>query len=654
MDEDDRKRLSEIEQNNRQERKALKKQCEEAIADVSDLLLLFSGDGRLTYHVDDAAEQFALDPDRRRVSVPLSFFTGMPFDETCFLFHLYTVLALYPDYERNPEGYLRRDQTFRREAEVLTGKFLQKAKDAGVATDKAYQPDIVFSYMSNEILSFLEDCDRYSSMLLVFEKAPVYQDRSVRKDLARMLLLEDSLPHETEPTATHRDLAGLLITREFWGEDEIENREIRQMLDETVLGEPRFSLVREELLTLMLRGAPVTERDAMIRTLLLPCFTKLFFEDIDRMELSSTVSLEEQEQSQEKRRRKRGAQTKKNYETMLKELDEEKKQRAVAARDLFSGKQDLTRFGVTEEDEKLFAHYEMLVRPERERMKAYWRKLIGDTSKEVSVRIEGVPKGKLSISSLIDQYPAFTEAERRQNYKGLTIFDTYELQKITHSLPRYLDISFVMDSSGSMRGEKLSPAREALSIVLLSLEDFAAYLQESASRTHEVCEVRTEVFLFGTKTEKVLAFSDRGAKRTANRILSVARLDGSLGSTDDGACLKQVIRELTPEQIREQKAGKRVRMVFGVTDGASSVPGTAKKAVEALEKDSVLIQAIGIGDPKDTAAKASFDYIYGEKGLFLGDDIRRLPEALLSAVQTSVSALLRGLFRKSGGADPMP
>ena len=148
MDEDDQKRLSEIEEQNREDRKALKKQCEEALSRVLDLLLLFSGDGRLTYHVDDAAEQFALDPDQRRVSVPLSFFTGMPFDETCFLFHLYTVLALYPDYERNPEGYLRRDQTFRREAEVLTGKFLQKAKDSGVSTDKAYQPDIVFSYVS--------------------------------------------------------------------------------------------------------------------------------------------------------------------------------------------------------------------------------------------------------------------------------------------------------------------------------------------------------------------------------------------------------------------------------------------------------------------------------------------------------------------------
>lgn len=654
MDEDDQKRLSEIEEKNKEDRKALKKQCEEALSRVFDLLLLFSGDGRLTYHVDETAEQFALDPDQRRVSVPLSFFTGMPFDETCFLFHLYTVLALYPDYERNPEGYLNRPQTFRREAEVLTKAFLQKARDSGVGTDKAYQPEVVYSYMANEILSFFEECDRYASMLLVFEKAPVYQDRAVRKSLARMLLLEDSLPHETDPAATHRDLAGLLITREFWREDEIENRQIREMLDEKVLGEPRFSLVREELLSLMLRGAPVTERDAMIRTILLPCFTRLFLEDIDRMELSSTVSLEEQEQSQEKRRRKRGAQTKKNYETMLQELDEEKKQRAVAARDLFSGTQDLTRFGVTSEDKKLFAHYEQLVRPERERMKAYWRKLIGDTSKEVSVRIEGVPKGKLSIQSLIDQYPAFTEAERRQNYRGLTIFDTYELQKITHSLPRYLDISFVMDSSGSMRGVKLSPAREALSIVLLSLEDFAAYLRENAARTHEVCEVATEVFLFGTKAEKILSFSDQGPKRTANRILSVARLDGSLGSTDDGACLQQVIREETPERIREQKAGKRVRMVFVVTDGASSAPGTAKKAVEELEKDSVLLQAIGIGDPKDTAAKASFDYIYGDRGLFLGNDTRRLPEALLSAVQTSVSTLLRGLFRKNGGADPLP
>ena len=302
----------------------------------------------------------------------------------------------------------------------------------------------------------------------------------------------------------------------------------------------------------------------------------------------------------------------------------------MAAKELLTGKPNLSFFGVTPEDQRLFDHYEALVRPEREQMKAYWKKLLGDTAKEISVRIEGAPKGTLSVQALIDQYPAFTEAQRRQNYRGLSIFHTWELKKISRVLPRYLDITFVMDSSGSMRGGKLAPARQALAIVLLSLEDFAVYLAENAARTQEVCEVRTEVWLFGTRAKKVLSFSDRGEKRKADRILSIARLDGSLGSTDDGACLMQAAKEQTPQMIREQKAGKRIRMLFEVTDGASSFPGTAKKAVEELQRDQVLLQAIGIGDPKDTAARASFDYVFGDNGLFLGDDISHLPEALLS------------------------
>ena len=654
MDEDDAKRLRELETQSVQGREKQKKQVEKLLSSVSDLLLLFSGDGRLTYPVDETGEQFALDPKRRTVTVPLSFFTGLSFHETDLLFHLYTALALYPDYEKNPDGYLSRAQTFQREEEVLTGKFLQRARECGAEKDAAYQEDVVFAFMTNEILSFLEDCDLYASMLLVMEKAPVYKEPTVRKELAKILLLEDSLPKETDQTATHRDLAGLLVTREFWGEEEIENGRIREMFREEVLGKPRFLLLREELLACMLRSAPVTARDAVIRTILLPCFMKLFFEDIDRMELSSTVSLREQEKERDEKRKKRGAQTKANYEEMLKDLDEEKRQRAVAAKELLTGKPNLSFFGVTPEDQRLFDHYEALVRPEREQMKAYWKKLLGDTSKEISVRIEGAPKGTLAVQSLIDQYPAFTEAQRRQNYRGLSIFHTWELKKISRVLPRYLDITFVMDSSGSMRGGKLAPARQALAIVLLSLEDFAVYLAENAARTQEVCEVRTEVWLFGTKAKKVLSFSDRGEKRKADRILSIARLDGSLGSTDDGACLMQAAKEETPQMIREQKAGKRIRMLFEVTDGASSFPGTAKKAVEELQRDQVLLQAIGIGDPKDTAARASFDYVFGDNGLFLGDDISRLPEALLSAVREGVGGVLKGYFRRGSAGEPLP
>lgn len=626
----------------------LRKQYEALLASENDMLVLFSGDERLTCTVDDSQERFVLLPDEKKVLVPLAFFSSQKFSRNRFLFHLYSELALYPDYEANPGLYLARPETFRREAEEISSVFIEKVSAQGLSGDKAFQPENVLAYAQNEIVTFLQDCDAYAAVLCVMQKAPVYQDPAVKKDIAEMLLMEDLLPAEDDPTAVHRDLAPCLITREFWGRDAVESDRIRRVFDEPVFGTDRFSFLRQQLTECAVSGKGIAERDRIIRTFLMPSYLQLFREDIRRMELSSTVDLKDQEKQADRSRRKRAAQSRQNYQEMLQELDSEKQKRAAAAQELLTGRRDLSEYGVTPEDRTLFDHYEAAVRPAREAMKEYWRRLIGDTSREISVRIPNMPKGRLSVPSLIHSWPDLTEAERRQNYRGLAIFDDSELRKQTQVLPKYLDISFVIDSSGSMRGGKLAPAREALAIVLLSLEDFAAYMRENAQITHELCEVRTDVRLFGTDSRKVLSREDTGEKRKADLILSVARLDGSMGSTDDGACLNEILKELTPRQIREQKTGKRILMVFEVTDGASSFPGAAKKAVEKLRNDRAVVQAIEIGSPDDAFARASFEYVFGDSGLFLGDRTDELPSKLLQTVRDSVSGVLREYFRRSG------
>lgn len=625
-----------------------KKKYQKYLTDAQDMLVLFSGDGRLSYVLSPDTEEFDIRPAARKVIVPLPFFQSAPFSENRFLFHLYDVLALYPDYAKEPEAYgEHRGDRFLREADGMAAYYLDRVLKEGIADDPAFTEENIRLYVQNEILNFLEDCDRYAALLQVFLKAPVYERPEVKADIAKMLLLEDAFPPEDDPTGTRRDLAPLLLTREFYGASEIENPDIRDFFASPFLGMERFDFYRRELTQALLRGEGVSSRDALTGAVLLPGFVKLWKKDIDATAFSRTVQMDE-EKERERKKAKRGALSKKAAKRMMQELSEQKRERAAAAEELFDGVRDFSVFGVTAADEKLFSHYEALVRKEREKMRAFWKKLIGDTSREVSVRIENVPKGKLSVPSLIRSYPDFVEAERRQNYKNIAIFDTFTLQKMTQDLPRFLDISFVIDSSGSMRGDKLGPARQALAIVLLSLDDFAAYLRENAQVTHEKCEVRTEVWLFGTDSKKILSFSDTGDKKKANEILSLARLDGTRGSTDDGACLQKIADAMEPQQIREQKAGKRIRMVFEVTDGASSFPAVARKAVEKLESEGALVQAIEIGSANDTAARASFDYVFGKNGLFLGNDTSGLPDALMRKVAENVEGALIRVFRKNG------
>ena len=410
------------------------------------------------------------------------------------------------------------------------------------------------------------------------------------------------------------------------------------------MGQPRFQFLREQLLETYRRRGGIQERDALVRTFLLPEFLRLWKCDIDHMKLERTKEEQSAEQKDRQSRRKASRkpfQSRQYVRRMLQQMVDEKKEEWQQAQRAQEGT-DLAVFGVTAQDRQLFRHYEEKVQPQREEMKRFWRRLIGEASREVSVLVEGVPKGALDVPELIRQWPAFTEAQQKQNYRELSVFDTWELRKEIRVLPEVLDISFVIDNSGSMRSGKLQPAREALAIVLLSLQDFKRYLEASAARMHQPVKVRTETWLFGTDCRRVLSFDDMGRKAEADTILSVTRLLGDNGTTDDGKCLQQILDSLTRTEEMELQSGKRTHLIFEVTDGASSFPGAAKKAAEELQKKHVEIQAIEIGLKNDEQARNVFEYIFGEHGTFLGNDTARLPSALMDAVKRQMVTVLKG------------
>ena len=182
-----------------------------------------------------------------------------------------------------------------------------------------------------------------------------------------------------------------------------------------------------------------------------------------------------------------------------------------------------------------------------------------------------------------------------------------------------------------MRSGKLESAREALAIVLLSLQDFQQFLDVNAAKTHQQTKVQIETWLFGSGSHRVMSFDDAGFRKKADTMLSVTRLRGDGGSTDDGACLQEVLKQITPIQEREIESCKRIRLLFEVTDGASSFPGAARKTVEKLKKKGVEIQAIEIG-PDDPEARRIFDFIFCDHGTFLGTKTDDLPSVLMAAV----------------------
>lgn len=693
--------LSEEPQRERQRQAEKTEQvCRGVLEREERMLVLFSGDARLTYVPDREGEHFELLPKEQKVTVPLLFFQQIGnraggISESRLLWHLYETLALYPDWQRHPDLYLAREETFRPEAEEMTAYFLEKVKNCHLEDDPAFQPSLLFFSAQNEILDFLEDMDRYAAVLTVEALAPIYRDSKVKQDIADMFLWEDMILPDADSGQVRKSLAGSFLAAEFFGLEVLSGQEsgavqaktfsglpdgsiqnelvstdvdgaaqneaasaegayagdhaeadsmsqIAAILRQQVCGKSRFAFIRDSFREMIVQHQGIEARDPLLRTFLLPEYLRLWKQDIDHMTLSHTIEEETDVQKKAacaRRSRKSPDMDRSEKEKMLWELDDEQKKARRAVISQLSGQTDLSSFGVTEEDLKLFRHYEAKVRPQREQMKQFWRRLVGEASRETGVKIEGTPKGKLDVPVLIDSWPSFVEAQQKQNYRGLNIFDSWELQKKTKELPRVLDISFVIDNSGSMRSGKLQAAREALAIVLLSLQDFQSYLQANAALTHQKIDVRTETWLFGTGCRRVLTFDDRARKREADMVLSVSRLRGDDGSTDDGQCLREILKEITPAEVRQLESGKRVRMFFELTDGASSFPGGTKAAVEELQKKHVEIQAIEIGSDGDKEARRIFDYVFGDRGTFLGSETKNLTAALTGAVKRQMKSV---------------
>lgn len=61
-------------------------------------------------------------------------------------------------------------------------------------------------------------------------------------------------------------------------------------------------------------------------------------------------------------------------------------------------------------------------------------------------------------------------------------------------MPERIEISFVIDNSGSMSESKIEASRKALAVTLLSIDDFNKYLKSNAEQLNQKVEVLSETW----------------------------------------------------------------------------------------------------------------------------------------------------------------
>lgn len=286
------------------------------------------------------------------------------------------------------------------------------------------------------------------------------------------------------------------------------------------------------------------------------------------------------EESQKEKTSNKMESTRKDVEETLGEILnlENNKMKSIGEFD----NKDLESYGISKKDIELFNFYLDKTKKQRKEMGDFWRKLIGSAKKEVNVKRNRQARGKLNVNDLIYNYPDFVEAEQKGNYKDFKIFDKNFLESQNKLLPEKIEISFLIDNSGYMNKEKIEATRKTLAATLLSIKDFNNYLQAEAKKTNQKIEVLTETWFFGKNHYKIKDFKDKKDLEKSKIIYSLVKVDASDGTTDDAACLRELYRDIDDENKRRIKSKKEYKIIFEITDGASTFPGSTKNIVKDI------------------------------------------------------------------------
>lgn len=627
----------------------LKKEAEENLKNFLERhkqsLTTFTREPNLRYIASDHLEKFSLKPKEGVLYMPLATFLDEDLDNNEILWHIYYELALYPDWGKNAKAYLNREKNWRNEIDEIT-YYISKKIEELLDEENKIDSKFLRQYVKNEVLDFLFEMDKLTAFLRVLEACPVYRDEGEKgKILTYMKGIKNA--EELFSDLTHHGFSKSFLIWNLYKDDEEVLSKIEEKFDSKILSKSIYYFLRKELIKEIDENEGIKKRDPLIRAFIYPSFKKYWLEEIDSMTTKSGSGENSKEKFFEKSKDKTSGNklesTRKDVEETLEDiLKEENNNNNISSLEV-SQRKIMSDYGLEKEDLDLFNFYVNKTKSQREEMREFWKRLIGSAKKEINVERNNQPKGKLNVNDLIYSFPEFVEAEQKGNYKELKVFDKNFLESQNKLLPEKIEISFLIDNSGSMNKEKIEALRKTLTVTLLSIKDFNKYLQIEAARTNQKIEVLTETWFFGKDHYKIKNFDDKLNLENSKIISSIVKVDASGGTTDDAACLREIHKNIKPNQKARIKNKKEYKIIFEITDGASTFPGASREIVKKLIEDDVEVFAIQIGKISSLDTK-TFNYIWKDSfkyshGLVLAENIEKLTDELLKLVKKNLKSI---------------
>ena len=629
--------------------KKLKKEAEENLKKFLDKqkksLSTFTRDPSLRYIGSEHLEKFSFKPKEGVLYMPLSTFLEEDLDNNEILWHIYCELALYPDWKKNARYYLDREKNWKKEIDEIT-YYISKKIEELVDEENKIDNKFLRQYVKNEVLDFLFEIDKFTAFLRVMATCPVYRDDEEKgKILNYMKEIKDV--EELFSDLSHHGFSKSFLLWSLYKEDDEVLSKIEEKFYTKILSQSIYNFLRENLVKEINKDEGITKRDALIKAFIFPSFKKYWLEEIDSMSKKESHGENNKEkffqESQKKSSGNKLESTRKDVEETLEEILKQENNNISSLEEY--DKKIISVYGLGKEDLDLFNFYVNKTKAQREEMRDFWKKLVGSAKKEINVKRNRQPKGKLNVKDLIYNFPEFVEAEQKGNYKKLKIFDKYFLESQNKLLPEKIEISFLIDNSGSMNKEKIDATRKTLAATLLSISDFNRYLEVEAQKTNQKIELVTETWFFGQDHYKVKNFEDVKDLEKNKIVSSITKVNNNLGTTDDAYSLREIYKGISSKQKSQIKNKKEYKIIFEITDGASTFPGATKDIVKKLIETDVEIYAIQIGKISKIDTK-TFNYIWNDNfryphGIILADDIDKLTKKLLNLVKMNLESIFQ-------------
>lgn len=656
------------------------RQAEAHIKENGRLLSLFAKDSTLYFEPSPSADTFAFYPEENKVELPMSWFENDQYTDAELRWAQYHELAHFIDMRKNPEAFLQSFKDIKQTADQLAKSYQDKAPDA--------EPESMKHYFYEQIHCLYNCLDDIYVNNLVGIKAPCYYSGEGAYDVTNLYRKVGFAEPDLSKLPAHLQFAYSLLRDEMVGQQlglsQI-SEEVEEALSKKRLGRSIRDLVNQELKPKPGLLVDPEKRYKLIQTFIEPAYIQLLKGSVDNaiQEKQSESEQQDQQSAQADQQSESGQQDQQSesaegnqkgafnpfgqdndYQaTFLDSADEATTQKILES---FQEQDKINEMSPEErnqydiEQQKLKFDREYQITPEmrqeydkivnsvsamRQEMRQFWKNLVGKSIEYHHTIANRQRKGRLNVKDFINQYPQFIASERSGNLNDNTIYDRQQLEKITIEKPESIEISLLIDTSGSMDDPlKLRIAKETAVLLMLSIKDFNTYLDQTRRETNSRLRANTQTITYSDEFEEIKPFEKRTSylDNEANIIKTISKIV-PYGANNDEAPLNFIRESMSPDQVAKIKEQKLKKIVFVITDGAPNDPNANARAIANLTSSGVLTFGFQIGDV-DNDDKATFDYVWNQRqnmplGVVIGDDLQKLPQLLTNTLANTMKGI---------------